>query len=253
MAVRGRPAGSYGIDAAWVPWMWVGYTILYGLLALGSFAWWDNPWWLGVLFVLIAATCAAGAALYWYVTLRGKFLAWATLLDDVALGDGELALDLGCGHGAVAIEVARRNPGTVVNGIDLWRSIDQSGNSPEAFLRNADLNGVRDRITVATGDMTRLPYGEDVFALVTASLAIHNIPTAAGRREAVAEAWRVLRPGGTLLVTDIRRTAEYASVLRDAGADVASPVSLGWRMWWSGPWMKTRRLTAVKPHPTTVR
>ncbi len=36
-------------------------------------------------------------------------------------------------------------------------SIDQSGNSPEAFLRNADLNGVRDRITVTTGNMTRCP------------------------------------------------------------------------------------------------
>ncbi len=144
----------------------------------------------------------------------GKFLTWSTLLEGVALGDGDRALDLGCGHGAVAIDIARRIRGAVVDGIDLWRSIDQSGNSPEAFLRNADLNGVRDRITVTTGNMTRLPYEDGVFMLVTASLAIHNIPTAAGRREAVAEAWRVLRPGGTLLIVDIRRTSEYAATLR---------------------------------------
>jgi arsenite methyltransferase len=243
---RIKPAESYGIDAAWVPWMWVGYAALYGVLAVSSFIWWDTPWWVGVLLAAVAVVSALGAALYWYVTFRGKFVAWSTLLDGVRLDGGIRALDLGCGHGAVAIEIARRFPGVVVDGIDLWRSIDQSGNSPEAFLRNAELNGVRDRIVVTTGDMTKLPYGDDAFALVTASLAIHNIPKAEGRRQAVLEAWRVLQPGGTLIIADIRRTDEYRNVLRDVSADVAPPASLGWRMWWSGPWMQTRRLLATK-------
>lgn len=247
MAKQVRPAGSYGIDAAWVPWMWVGYAVLYGLLSVGSFAWWGNAGWIGVLLALVATASAAGAALYWYVTLRGKFVVWSDLLDEIHVSGPGRALDLGCGHGAVAIEVARRFPEAVVDGIDLWRSIDQSGNSPEAFMRNAELNGVRDRIVVTTGDMTQLPYEDEVFALVTASLAIHNISKATDRRSAVLEAWRVLRPGGTLLITDIRRTGEYVAVLREAGVDVAAPMSLGWRMWWSGPWMITKRLLVVKP------
>ncbi len=51
---------------------------------------------------------------------------------------------------------------------------------------------------------------------------------------------------GTLLIVDIRRTSEYAATLRGLGVNVTPPVSLGWRMWWSGPWMKTRYLSAVK-------
>ncbi len=121
MPVPARPAGSYGIDAAWVPWMWIGYTIVYILLAVGSFAWWSNPWWLGVLFALVAAVCATGAALYWYVTRSGEVPHVVDPSGRCGLGDGDRALDLGCGHGAVAIDIARRIRGAVVDGIDLWQ------------------------------------------------------------------------------------------------------------------------------------
>jgi arsenite methyltransferase len=242
-----RPAGDYGIDAAWVPWMWIGYAVLYVFLSVASAVWWGAFWWVTVLLAVVALVFVLGAILYWYVTFRGKFAVWSELLDDVRVAENTRALDLGCGHGAVAIEVARRFPTVVVDGIDLWRSVDQSGNSPEALERNASLNGVRDRIVVTTGDMTALPYADESFALVTASMAIHNIPSADGRKAAVLEAWRVLDSGGALILVDIRRAAEYARVLRATGADVPEPAPIGWRMWWSGPWMATKRLSVVKP------
>ena len=58
----------------------------------------------------------AGALLYWHATFRGKFAVWSALLDDVHLADGSRVLDLGCGRGAVAIEVARRFPTARVDG-----------------------------------------------------------------------------------------------------------------------------------------
>ena len=102
-------------------------------------------------------------------------------------------------------------------GIDLWRSRDQSGNSAEATRKNTELNGVADRITLETGDMTALPYEDASFDLVTASISIHNIPNAEGRGRAVSEALRVLRPGGRLVIVDLGRTKEYIEVLRNAG------------------------------------
>lgn len=247
-----RPLGTYGIDAAWVPWMWIGYAALYVFLAFGTATWWGAPIWVSVLLGLAAAAFVVGAVLFWYASLRGKFVVWNGILDDlsedpsVTLEPGARALDLGCGRGAVAIAVALCFPGVTVDGIDLWRRVDQSGNSPEATRKNADLNGVGDSIVLTTGDMTSLPYADETFALITASMSIHNIPKADGRRAAITEAWRVLAPGGTFVVVDLRRTPEYAAVLRELGATVPDPVSVGWRMWWSGPWMATRVLRVTK-------
>jgi ubiquinone/menaquinone biosynthesis C-methylase UbiE len=65
--------------------------------------------------------------------------------------------------------------------------------------------------------------------LVTASLAIHNIPTREGRAKAVSEAWRVLAPGGSLVIVDIQRTGEYLATLRARTTQVTGPDDLGWR------------------------
>jgi SAM-dependent methyltransferase len=65
--------------------------------------------------------------------------------------------------------------------------------------------------------------------------ANHNIPDAAGRARAIAEAVWVLRPGGRLLIADIRVAGEYRNTLRQMGlADVATR-TLGWLFWYGGP------------------
>lgn len=108
-------------------------------------------------------------------------------------------------------------------------------------------NGVENRIRFSTGDMTRLSSPDAAFDLVTASLSIHNIPSAAGRRKAIDEAWRVLEPGGRLLILDISKTREYERRLTELGAEDLAVRGAGWRVWWSGPWMASRTLTATKP------
>ncbi|MBF4461006.1 MULTISPECIES: class I SAM-dependent methyltransferase [unclassified Rathayibacter] len=241
-----KPEGDYGIDAPWVPWMWVGYTVLYAALTAAAATLWNDEWWVVALFALLTVVFAAAAALYWYVSLRGKFVLWDRLLSTVALPSGARVLDLGCGHGMVSIMTALRSPESTVTGIDLWRSIDQSGNTPDAARSNAELNGVGDRVRFDTGDMTKLPYPDGSFDLVTASVSIHNIRSREGRRTAIAEAARVLAPGGRIVAADIRRTTEYADDLRSAGFAVTT-LPLGWRGWWSGPWMSTTAVSAAMP------
>jgi arsenite methyltransferase len=241
-----RPRGHYGIDAPWVPVMWVGFCVLYVGLCVAAATVWDAWWWIVAILAVAAAGFAAGAALFWYASLRGKFVIWNRLLADVDLRPGASVLDLGCGHGMVAVMTAVRDPGVEVTGIDLWRSVDQSGNSAEAAARNAEVNGVSGRVRFDTGDMTALPYADGSFDLVTASLAIHNIRTREGRRRALSEAARVLAADGRILIADISRTAEYAADLTAAGFEVRS-TGLGWRGWWSGPWMATTAVVAQRP------
>ncbi len=215
------------------------------MLAVLQVTSWGSPWWSTLLVGGLGIVFLCCGALFWYASLRGKFAVWAELLD--AVHRPAHMVDLGCGHGAVAIMTALRAPGVRVDAIDLWRGIDQSGNSAAAAEANASLNGVGDRIRFATGDMTALPYPDDAYDLVTASLSIHNIPTAEGRRKAVDEAWRVLAPGGLFLVVDISRTREYHQRLSELGAADVTTRDAGWRLWWSGPWMRSRVVTARKP------
>lgn len=184
----------------------------------------------------------AQGAIFYHTTLRGKFRVWDRELDALELRGDERVLDLGCGRGAVLIAAARRLPAGRVDGVDLWRSVDQSGNDQAATRANPAAAGVADRVHLHTADMTELPFDDDSFDVVTAALAIHNIPTEQGRRRAVTEAIRVLKPGGRLLIADFRHTADY----RDWIGPAASIRDLGVGYWYGGPWARTRMVQATK-------
>jgi ubiquinone/menaquinone biosynthesis C-methylase UbiE len=230
--VTPRRRGSYGIDAPYAPAFLAGMVILYVVLAIvtGSVR-----FWLLVLFML------AFEAFYLYTTLRGKFVVWAELLDRLRLRGDEHILDLGCGRGAVLLMAAQHLTTGRAVGVDLWRKVDQSGNSAEATQRNALAEGVADRVELHTGDLTELPFEDNGFDVVLSNFAIHNISGRAGRDKAISGAVRVLRPGGRLLIVDVRATRQYQAQLAKLGMNDVARRGLGW---WFQP---ARLVTATKP------
>src|SRR3984893_5821636 len=198
--VSPRRRGSYGIDAPLASAFLAFLAALEVALAVISGS--VRPL-LAALFIL------AILGYYLYTTLRGKFVVWAKLLDQLNLRGDERILDLGCGRGAVLLLAAQHLTTGRAVGVDLWRSGDQSGNSAEAARRNATAGGVADRVELHTGDMTALPFEDNSFDVVVSSLAIHNIRGRAGRQKAINEAVRVLRPGGRLMIADIRATRQH--------------------------------------------
>jgi arsenite methyltransferase len=182
-----------------------------------------------------------------YTTRRGKFIEWERILDRAQLQGNERALDMGCGRGAVLTAIARRLTTGSVTGIDIWSTQDQSGNAQQVTERNASLEGVADRVKVQTGDMRALPFPDATFDLVVSSMAIHNISGAGNRRKAVAEGFRVLKPGGRMILADIRATRTYEDELRKLGASDVVRQRLGWRFWWGNPVAATSLVTAFKP------
>lgn len=247
MSIRrtGR-AGSYGFDAPYVPLL----QFLGGLAALAftlRYARTSAPKGIVIWCAVWALLLFAMAASFVYATRRGKFRVWRDLVDRLALRGDERTLDLGCGRGLVLLEIARHLSTGRAVGVDLWRKQDQSGNGEDATLANARTGGVADRIELKTGDMTELPFADAAFDLVTASLAIHNIGSAAGRARAVGEAVRVLRPGGRILIADMRHTHAYATTLAELGMQDVAHRSLGWRFWFGGPFWATYLVAARKP------
>ena len=134
MAGRVTPwrRGSYGIDAPFAPAFLAGLVILYLVLAIVTGR---AGFWLAVLFI------SALEALFIHTALRGKFVVWAKLLDGLSLRGDERILDLGCGRGAVLLMAAQHLTTGRAVGVDLWRKVDQSGNSAEATQRNAVAEG----------------------------------------------------------------------------------------------------------------
>jgi SAM-dependent methyltransferase len=233
--------GRYGVDA---PNVLLGLALgaVGAVVATAAAA--AAGWWLAWVLVPGAVYAVASAASFAYTTRRGKFAVWAAELERLGLGGSERALELGCGRGAVLVMVAKLLPRGMATGIDLWRSQDQSANAAEATRRNADAEGVADRVGLVTGDIRRLPFGDACFDLVVSSLTVHNVSDRQGRDRAISEAYRVLAPGGRLLVTDFRHAEDYAVVLRRLGADEVAVRDLGWRFWYGGPWFGTRLVTA---------
>lgn len=76
------------------------------------------------------------------------------------------------------------------------------GLSRERAERNAVLAKVSDRCTFQYGSALELPFGDGEFSLVVSAFAFHEIKVP-DRTTLVAEALRVLAPGGTLLLCDL--------------------------------------------------
>jgi SAM-dependent methyltransferase len=191
------------------------------------------------------ASIITTAALFIRTTRVGKFEVWAQVLEGLRLRGDETLLDLGCGRGAVLLAAAKLLPNGRAIGLDIWRA-DQTDNSQENTLRNAELEGVADRVEVRTADITDLPFDDNSVDVVVSSLVVHNISDPAARAMAIREAARVLRPGGRLALADIWATRRHVQQLRDLGWTDALRRGLGWRMWW-GPGLGTHLITATKP------
>ncbi len=230
--------GSYGIDAPYVPLAMGGACLVSIVIADVTRSLWA---------LIAAAIFLLIIGLWLYASKRGKFVVWDRLLNDAGVRPDERVLDVGCGRGAVLLMAAERLASGRAVGADIWRTQDQSGNSAEATLRNAEAEAVADRVELVTADMRTLPFEDSCFDLVVSSLAIHNIDDPNGRRKALDEAVRVLRPGGRLLIVDIRGTRAYPEHLAKLAMADVSRRRLGWRLWWGGPWMPTYLVSATRP------
>ena len=111
------------------------------------------------------------------------------------------ALDIGCGSGSLAVKLAQAHPALTVTGVDSWAA-DWEYSSAEC-ARNARLEGVADRITFEQQSGSDLSFPDASFDAVVSCMTFHEIKENASKTDGVAEALRVLRPGGTFVFLDL--------------------------------------------------
>jgi ubiquinone/menaquinone biosynthesis C-methylase UbiE len=108
-------------------------------------------------------------------------------------------LDLGCGTGEMALAIARVSPDAKLIGVD-----GDAGVLERAAVK-ARAEGVELELHEALAGRLPLPDA-NVDCVVSTLMFHHLIPSA--KRAALAEARRVLVPGGRLLVCDIGRASD---------------------------------------------
>jgi microcystin synthetase protein McyJ len=142
----------------------------------------DKPLWLNQGYWRDSSTYAEAAA------------AMAQLLSQRAgLGGVVDLLDVGYGFGEQDILWAAEHEALRISGINI------SPLQVEVARQRVNARGLGDRVDLAEGSATDLPFPEDSFDAVTALECAIHFDT---REDFFAEAFRVLRPGGVLGTTD---------------------------------------------------
>jgi SAM-dependent methyltransferase len=113
------------------------------------------------------------------------------LVAQVAAGEPAAVLEIGCGTGSLTVRLAQALPASSITALDP---------DPDALSR-ARAKDPLSQIDWREGTAVGLPMPEHSFDRVVASLVLHHLTTAE-KRAALAEAHRVLRPGGRLHVAD---------------------------------------------------
>ncbi len=155
-----------------------------------------------------------GPPAVFYSNVPGRLLGPAQrklgeMVDQVLPADARLAVDVGCGPGRLAIEIARRRPGMKVVAVDL---------SP-TMVRIAGRNG-RDlpNLEVRCENAARMSAADGSADMIVSAESMHHW------RQPVAvldEFYRVLRPSGRAWIFD--------------GRDDFAPEELrGWTLWGEG-------------------
>jgi arsenite methyltransferase len=160
------------------------------------------------------------ACSYLFYVRRGKMLHRDFMLGLHRWSGAERVLDIGCGRGLLLVGAAKRLSSGKATGIDLWSNVDMGGNSPDATLRNIEIEGVTDRCEVLSAAAQAMPFADGAFDVVMSNLCLHNIADAAVRQQALRETVRVLRPGGVALISDFKKTGEYVKAFAAAGLTV---------------------------------
>ncbi|WP_341863032.1 bifunctional demethylmenaquinone methyltransferase/2-methoxy-6-polyprenyl-1,4-benzoquinol methylase UbiE [Gymnodinialimonas sp. 57CJ19] len=115
------------------------------------------------------------------------------MMDWLAPRDDQKLLDVAGGTGDISFRFLKRAPGAHATVFDMTQSMLDEGE------KRAEAEALADHLDWVCGDAMALPFADNSFDVYTISFGIRNVTRT---NEALSEAYRVLRPGGRLMVLE---------------------------------------------------
>ncbi|HVN72759.1 MAG TPA: class I SAM-dependent methyltransferase [Desulfomonilia bacterium] len=158
-----------------------------------------------VLFDITSRYNSLEAFLYDYLVAPAVFDTLLPFKDTVfaMMKEGSRILDIGCGGGQLAVELAKAKKGLDVTGVDL--SISQ--------LRRAKLRSMKAEVKVdfIRASALGLPLPDESIDLVYSVDSIKHWPD---RGRGLRECVRVIKPGGMLFISEVNRDCTLGQGMR---------------------------------------
>lgn len=216
------------------------------------------PWWLSYGHLVVLVPAAAMLLLgftrkwsKWPIVVLGVLVLWSSAAFLVTrfifdangrpslptqsflrTGEGRV-LDLGAGTGRSSIMVLQSRPQATLVALDLFGDSFERhfghGESPQQrLLANLKAAGVERRATIETADMRKLPFEPAAFDAIVSAYAVDHLNWD-GIHQALAEAARVVKPGGDflliLIANDVWARFAFGPLLSHGGTRGAA--------WWA--------------------
>ncbi len=126
--------------------------------------------------------------------LGRRFRDWTLLLARAELRTGDRVLDAGCGNGVLTLPIAD----VVGPSGEVW-GIDPAPDMIRVAMQAGGRTGSAAHFKLAATE--QLPFAEASFDVAVISLVLHHLPPEL-KRSGLKEVYRVLKPGGRLLVIE---------------------------------------------------
>ncbi len=174
---------------------------------------------IGVTIVAYGILTTLGWAIARYVIPGNRIKFAKKVIASLSLKGNELILDVGSGRGLYAVEAAKMLTNGKVVGIDLWNEEEipksiyhhklsqPTGNTILNALKNAEIEGVAEKIQFLNMDANHLQFDIDSFDIAICGFIIGHL------REyglnVLQEIRRILKPSGRLVLIDNFRDITY--------------------------------------------
>ena len=159
--------------------------------------------------------------LYYQFSAHNKKLqykVWNLVIQKLPWNGKGKALDIGTGAGALAIELAKKFPESIIWGIDYWGKLWNY--SKFKCEENAKIEGVENQVVFQKANASNLPFKDGEFDAIVSNFVYHEIRDIKDKKKLLSESIRVLKKGGAFSLQDTLKSEKKFGKIEELIRDI---------------------------------